>query len=263
LSSDAAWADYDKNGHLDIFVTVINGADNRLYRSYPPESKILQSAMSAKASASHHEAPAIVQSRLQVNRGSHRLLPLLPHTGPVTGLHSASDTANQPGQTRRFFTTDPHAPVVGSTMGGHSYTTSLADTEIRTIPYRQWSGTRSIDPYDLPELTASMPAVADEKAQQKLTNIGVTQTYYLYSAGGQLMAEYDQSGSCLKEFIYLNGRLLAEYLPQADLTYYYLSDQIGSTRFITNDAGEVVYSAIQGPYGEDLRTWVRVASDRK
>jgi RHS repeat-associated protein len=80
-------------------------------------------------------------------------------------------------------------------------------------------------------------------------------TYYIYS-GNQLIAEYDGSGTCVKEYIYVGNRLIAEYQPQEDSYYYYMPDQINSTRMITDDSGNVVYSAAYCPYGEPLKTWV-------
>jgi len=38
--------------------------------------------------------------------------------------------------------------------------------------------------------------------------------------------------------------------------YYYLSDQINSTRMITDETGAVVYSAAYDPYGGIQKTWV-------
>ena len=80
-------------------------------------------------------------------------------------------------------------------------------------------------------------------------------TYYIYSFDNKLMAEYDQNGVCTKEYIYLGNRLLAEYKPQSDEYFYYMTDQINSTRVITNGSGDVVYSEAYSPYGEVQRTW--------
>ncbi|MDQ1349803.1 MAG: Ntox33 protein [Acidobacteriota bacterium] len=37
-------------------------------------------------------------------------------------------------------------------------------------------------------------------------------------------------------------RFIAEYRPQTSKYYYYMNDQINSTRIITDDVGNVVYS---------------------
>jgi RHS repeat-associated protein len=81
-------------------------------------------------------------------------------------------------------------------------------------------------------------------------------TYYIYTFDGKLLAEYDHNGNCTRDYIYFGNPLLAEYQPQEDNYYYYMSDQINSTRMITDDSGNVVYSAAYCPYGEPLKTWV-------
>jgi RHS repeat-associated protein len=80
-------------------------------------------------------------------------------------------------------------------------------------------------------------------------------TYYLYSFDGKLMEEYDHNGNCVKQYIYFGNRLLAEYQPQTNKYYYYMTDQINSTRIVTDDSGNVVYSEAYGPYGDVQKTW--------
>jgi hypothetical protein len=74
-------------------------------------------------------------------------------------------------------------------------------------------------------------------------------TYYIHSFDGKLLAEYDSTGVCVKDYIYMGNKLLAEYQPVTATKYYYASDQINSTRIITDSAGTVVYSALFDPYG--------------
>jgi len=52
--------------------------------------------------------------------------------------------------------------------------------------------------------------------------------------------------------------MVAEYQPQTGKYYYYTSDQIGSTRIVTDDAGHIVYAAAHDPYGGVQQTWVNV-----
>jgi hypothetical protein len=47
----------------------------------------------------------------------------------------------------------------------------------------------------------------------------------------------------------MGSKLLAEYQPVTATKYYYTSDQINSTRIITDSYGTVVYSALFDPYG--------------
>jgi RHS repeat-associated protein len=55
--------------------------------------------------------------------------------------------------------------------------------------------------------------------------------------------------------------MVAEYQPnrvnpQTGKYYYYTTDQINSTRVVTDDEGNVVYSAVHDPYGGVQQTWV-------
>ncbi|MDI6699583.1 MAG: RHS repeat-associated core domain-containing protein [Candidatus Saccharicenans sp.] len=54
--------------------------------------------------------------------------------------------------------------------------------------------------------------------------------------------------------------MVAEYQPdRANPTtgqYYYTTDQINSTRVVTDDSGNVVYAAVHDPYGGVQQTWV-------
>lgn len=79
-------------------------------------------------------------------------------------------------------------------------------------------------------------------------------TYFIYSFDGLLLAEYNNNGSCMKEYIYSAGQLIAEYLPQERNYYFYTSDQINSTRVILDSNGTKVYSAVYDAYGGVLNT---------
>ena len=49
--------------------------------------------------------------------------------------------------------------------------------------------------------------------------------------------------------------MVAEHQPQTGRYYYYTTDQIGSTRVVTDDLGNVVYAAAYDPYGGVQQTW--------
>jgi RHS repeat-associated protein len=93
--------------------------------------------------------------------------------------------------------------------------------------------------------------------QIQAVTVTYTDTYYIYSFDGKLLSEYDQTGSCVRDYIYAGNRLLAEYRPSTGKYYYYMSDQINSTRIITDDLGNVVYSEAYGPYGDVQKTWAK------
>jgi len=71
-----------------------------------------------------------------------------------------------------------------------------------------------------------------------------------------LLAEYSRYNEPVRDYIYIGGRLLAEYKPQESRTYFYTPDQINSTRIVTDGTGTVVYSAAHDPYGGIQQTWV-------
>ncbi len=80
-------------------------------------------------------------------------------------------------------------------------------------------------------------------------------SYYIYSFDGRLLAEYNLYGDCVRDYIYMGTRLVAEFRPSTSKYYYYASDQINSTRIVTDDAGALVYSAAFDPYGGVQKTW--------
>ena len=58
----------------------------------------------------------------------------------------------------------------------------------------------------------------------------------------------------------MGNKLLAEYQPVIAKYYYYTSDQINSTRIITDSTGTVVYSAVFDPFGGMQKEWVNTYS---
>jgi len=82
-------------------------------------------------------------------------------------------------------------------------------------------------------------------------------TYYIYSFDGRLLAEYNVFGHWVRDYVYFGGQLVAEYraTEQGSKYYYYASDQINSTRIVTDNTGAVVYSAAHEPYGGIQKTW--------
>jgi RHS repeat-associated protein len=81
----------------------------------------------------------------------------------------------------------------------------------------------------------------------------VSGTFYIYSFDGRLLAEYNLLGQLVRDYVYFGGRLVAEY--RGGALYYYASDQINSTRIVTDSGGNVVYSAAHEPYGGIQKTW--------
>ncbi len=59
----------------------------------------------------------------------------------------------------------------------------------------------------------------------------------------------------MRDYIYLGDRLLAEYQPQTGQIYYYTSDQVNSTRVVTDQNGVRVFAATYDPYGGIQKIW--------
>jgi len=80
--------------------------------------------------------------------------------------------------------------------------------------------------------------------------------FYIYSFDGKLLQVYDVYGHLLKDYIYMGDRLIAEYDHVGSRYLYYTPDQINTTRVVTDQVGNVVYSAVHDPYGGIQQTLV-------
>ncbi len=87
-------------------------------------------------------------------------------------------------------------------------------------------------------------------------SVGEIGIYYIYSFDGRLLAEYDGYRNCLREYIYVGAKMVAEYQPAQNKYYFYTTDQINSTRVVTDENGNVVYAAVHDPYGGKHHTYV-------
>ena len=81
---------------------------------------------------------------------------------------------------------------------------------------------------------------------KKVVN-GIT-TVFHYSLSGQLVAESNNGGTIVAEYVYLNGSPLAKL--EETNTYYYHNDHLGTPQKLTDGTGTVVWSADYKPFGE-------------
>ena len=88
-------------------------------------------------------------------------------------------------------------------------------------------------------------------------------SYYIYGYDGRLIAEYDVHGTCIKDYVYMKERLIAEYNAVSSQYYYYTQDQINSTRILTDDSGSVVFAEAYDPYGGIQKTWVNTYEPKR
>jgi RHS repeat-associated protein len=80
----------------------------------------------------------------------------------------------------------------------------------------------------------------------------VTQTetrIFHYDLLGHIIAETNQSGQMLAEYIYLGDQLLAMIKP-GETAYYYYSDHLETPQVLTDGAGSFAWKAVYTPFGE-------------
>jgi RHS repeat-associated protein len=107
----------------------------------------------------------------------------------------------------------------------------------------------------LPSTTPSISPANSRSDVSTASTLVYENTYYIHSWDGKLLAEYNNLGQCVKDYIYLGNRLIAEYQPRTGNYYYYTPDQIGTTRLVTNSSGAVVYAAANDPFGGIQKVW--------
>ena len=126
-----------------------------------------------------------------------------------------------------------------------------ADTERHRPIDRTQSGTSNATPKSIRQKAAGVA-----NSPKMLAGSPVSGAFFIYSFDGRLLAEYNLLGQCIRDYIYFGGQLIAEYREfQPGHYFYYASDQINSTRVVTDSTGTVVYSAAHEPYGGIQKTW--------
>jgi RHS repeat-associated protein len=82
---------------------------------------------------------------------------------------------------------------------------------------------------------------------QRVSKSDGTMTLFVYDEAGQLIGEYDATGSPLSEHVYFSGAPIA--LQQGSATYYAHSDHLGSPRVITDSTNTAVWRWESDPFG--------------
>jgi RHS repeat-associated protein len=80
---------------------------------------------------------------------------------------------------------------------------------------------------------------------------GSTGTLYWRALSGDALAETDLNGNITSEYIYFGGRRISRRDGAGDI-YFYNADASGTTRTITDAAGNVCYDADFTPYGQEI-----------
>jgi RHS repeat-associated protein len=86
---------------------------------------------------------------------------------------------------------------------------------------------------------------AGQRIIKKLPN--ETQIFH-YDSWGHLIAETDENGQALAEYVYLGDQLLS--MIRGGETYYYHNDHLGTPQILTDTMGKVVWKAGYNAFGE-------------
>jgi RHS repeat-associated protein len=90
----------------------------------------------------------------------------------------------------------------------------------------------------------------------KRVNNGATVTVFHYDLSDRLIAETDPSGNLKVEYVYLEGRPLAQirHTGPSEAAYYYHADHLGTPRMMTSGSGTVVWRVETDPFGNEIGT---------
>jgi RHS repeat-associated protein len=87
-------------------------------------------------------------------------------------------------------------------------------------------------------------------AGQRIKKVTQTETrIFHYDLLGHLIAETNQSGQMLAEYIYLGDQLLVVIKP-GESAYYFHNDHLGTPQVLTDGNGNIVWKAVYTPFGE-------------
>jgi RHS repeat-associated protein len=87
-------------------------------------------------------------------------------------------------------------------------------------------------------------------AGQRIKKVTQTETrIFHYDRKGHLIAETNQTGQAIAEYIYLGDQLLAMIKP-GESVYYYHNDHLGTPQVLTDDSQTIAWKAVYTPFGE-------------
>lgn len=85
---------------------------------------------------------------------------------------------------------------------------------------------------------------------QRIKKVTQTETrIFHYDLLGHIIAETNQSGQMLAEYVYLGDQLLTMIKP-GEAAYYFHNDHLGTPQVLTDGIGSIAWKAVYTPFGE-------------
>jgi RHS repeat-associated protein len=84
-----------------------------------------------------------------------------------------------------------------------------------------------------------------------------------YDLSDRLIAETDPSGNLKVEYVYLEGRPLAQirHTGPSEAAYYFHDDHLGTPKMMTNNTGTVVWRVETDPFGNEIGTPIKTVEN--
>jgi RHS repeat-associated protein len=79
---------------------------------------------------------------------------------------------------------------------------------------------------------------------------GTSSNIYQYGQDGMLLEETDQSGAAQADYIYLNGRPIADLAPSTGTFYSLQDDMLGTPQLATDSSQNIQWQASYEPFGQ-------------
>jgi len=91
----------------------------------------------------------------------------------------------------------------------------------------------------------------DGKGRRTIKRAGGVTTIYLYDQYDRLIAETDEAGNPIVDYIYLDSRPFAQ-VRSGEQVHYYHTDHLGTPRAMTNAARAIVWKVQTDPFGNEI-----------